>query len=148
MKKIHSETGAVLVTALIMLVLLTMLGVTTLSTTIMEERMASNTQESAKNLQIADSGIQKLFNDGLVFVYGKEISPTTLTDYGNTSVDLTYKKDAGTEGTVGRSSRRALMWGTSFSRYNFELSATAIPPSGLETTVHAGAVAFGKSSSG
>lgn len=57
------QTGAVLIVALIMLVVLTLLGVSAMNTTQLEERMASNQQERQRAFQTAENGLSVAFND-------------------------------------------------------------------------------------
>ncbi len=156
--RLQRENGVVLITSLIFLMILTMLGVTLLSTTSMEERMAFNSQEIAKSLQIADSGIQKMHTDGRVFVYGHTYCiPTDCSGYDNDSVDgseygntgfgVKYKKTAGVIFPVGRSDNPALLWDASkFSRYYFDLGVkTTNLKSKTRKTVNSGAMGIAKS---
>ena len=62
-----SQQGAVLITALMLLVILTILGITSMSTTTMEERMAANSQEINRAFQAASTGLEIVFNDGKAF---------------------------------------------------------------------------------
>lgn len=52
------QRGAVLFVALIFLLLLTMLGVSSMQTTVLEEKMASNTRERAIAFQAAESALR------------------------------------------------------------------------------------------
>lgn len=57
------QSGAVLIVAMILLVVLTLLGVTAMNTTSLEEKMASNTQEQVRAFQAAETGLSQAFND-------------------------------------------------------------------------------------
>jgi len=57
------QRGAVLVVSLVMLVVLTLLGVSVMNITQLEERMASNSQEMAQAFQSAETGLSQGFND-------------------------------------------------------------------------------------
>lgn len=58
MSLIHSrQSGAALVVALIILLVLTLLGVSAMNTTSLEEKMAANSQEFNRAFQAADSGV-------------------------------------------------------------------------------------------
>lgn len=92
------QKGAVLITTLVFLVLLTLLSVTTISTTTMEERMALNSQEMAKNLQVADSGISKMFNDELIYTHMSYCDPSDCSDFDDDSV---YGDEYGGSGSSG-----------------------------------------------
>lgn len=56
---IHRQEGAALVIGLIMLVLVTMLGITALRTTALEERMASHTSDRAIAFQAAEAALRQ-----------------------------------------------------------------------------------------
>jgi Tfp pilus assembly protein PilX len=161
-KQTQREHGAVLVTSLIFLMMLTILSVTNLSTTSMEERMAMNSQEVAKDLQVADSGIQKMFHDDVVYIYGKShCVPTNCSDFDNDAVDgpeyggtgasgigVKLSKTSGTEAVVGRSDNPKLMWqADKFSRYYFDLSVKATNLNSKQRKqVSTGALGIAKSS--
>jgi len=55
--KTHCENGAALVTSLILLLVLTILGVSTMSTTTMEMHMAANNQFLENAFQLAETGL-------------------------------------------------------------------------------------------
>ena len=53
------QSGAVLIVAMIILVILTLLGVTAMNTTSLQERIASNTQEQVHAFQAAETGLNQ-----------------------------------------------------------------------------------------
>lgn len=55
------QRGTVLVVAMILLLVLTLLGVTALNTTTVEERMAANAQDQARAFQVAETGLVNAF---------------------------------------------------------------------------------------
>jgi type IV pilus assembly protein PilX len=59
----HREHGAVLIVALLFLVILTMLGVTAMTGTTMEHRMAGNTRDIAVALQAAEAAMRDASRD-------------------------------------------------------------------------------------
>jgi type IV pilus assembly protein PilX len=59
----HREGGAILIVTLLFLVILTMLGVTAMTGTTMEERMAGNTRDSSIALQAAESVLRDARRD-------------------------------------------------------------------------------------
>ncbi|MEE8245231.1 MAG: PilX N-terminal domain-containing pilus assembly protein [Pseudomonadales bacterium] len=61
------ESGAVLIVAMIILVILTLLGITAMNTTSLQERMASNTQEQVHAFQAAETGLNQAFADNLAY---------------------------------------------------------------------------------
>jgi hypothetical protein len=54
----HKQTGAVLVVALVLLVVLTMLGISAIEATKLETRMAANTREYNQAFQNAEAGLR------------------------------------------------------------------------------------------
>lgn len=132
---IEQQSGAALITALILLVILTMLGLSNMSSTTMEERMASNTQLMSRVFQAAETGLQIVFSDTDAF-------DTTLTeDADGTSDDKYANKYNSTIGGSSSNSYEAVAtynsvfkqetkpprgsgWDSSFSYYHFDLSAT------------------------
>lgn len=145
----RKQRGAALLTALVFLVLLTMLVLSSMGTNIMEERMAGNTQEVNRAFQTAESGLQTVLDDGDAY------STTNLADLDGTSGD-TYSKPALTVGdydaTVTYNSifrqmtspPRGSGWDQSMAYYHFDLSAVASTAGGATTTVHGGAYQVGK----
>lgn len=63
----EAQRGAVLIVALILLAVLTLLGLTAMSTTSLEEKMASNTQEGTRAFQLTETGLAAAFNDNLAY---------------------------------------------------------------------------------
>lgn len=61
------QSGAVLIVAMIILVILTLLGVTAMNTTSLQERIASNTQEQVHAFQAAETGLNQAFADNLAY---------------------------------------------------------------------------------
>ena len=81
------QQGAVLIVALIFLVILTMLGVTAMTGTTMELRMAGNTRDLSIAMQAAEAVLRDAENDILSRTYlGKEAfrrsPPPVAADYG------------------------------------------------------------------
>ena len=72
------QSGAVLIVALIILVILTLLGVTAMNTTSLQERIASNTQEQVHAFQAAETGLNQAFADNLAYdISGDYSAPMT-----------------------------------------------------------------------
>jgi len=60
---VNGERGAVLVVSLIVLLVLTLIGVAGMNTSVMQERMAINSQNSNRTFQAAESTLQALLDD-------------------------------------------------------------------------------------
>ena len=61
------QSGAVLIVAMIILVVLTLLGVTAMNTSSLQEKIASNTQEQVHAFQAAETGLNQAFADNLAY---------------------------------------------------------------------------------
>ena len=61
------QSGAVLIVAMIILVVLTLLGVTAMNTSSLQEKIASNTQEQVHAFQAAETGLNQAFSDNLSY---------------------------------------------------------------------------------
>ncbi len=147
------QEGAVLITALIMLVILTLLGLSSINTTTMEERMAANTQDITRAFQAASTGLAQVFNDEDAF----STTNTLVTD--GTADDL-YAKSADVGGSgadaYGATTNfnsvyrqmtvppRGSGWDATYGFYHFDLSASGATDSGATTTIHAGAYQVGR----
>lgn len=62
-KLARKQTGAALVMAMVILFILTILGVSALRTSTLEQLMTGNIQEMVRGLQVADSGASKVLVD-------------------------------------------------------------------------------------
>lgn len=117
----NRQRGTVLVVALVLLLVLTLLGVTAMNTTTLEERMAFNSQEINRAFQAAETGLDAGFANPGAF---------SLTDVfeGNTGLMGDYEAGANyavdflqaTNPPVG-----SLYSATSFSSYHFNIQADA-----------------------
>lgn len=55
----HKQKGAVLIVSLLLLLVTTMLGITSMSTTVMEEKMAGNSRQKQLAFQAAEAGLRQ-----------------------------------------------------------------------------------------
>lgn len=145
------QAGAVLFTSLVLLVLLTMLGLSTMFTATMEERMAANSQEINRSFQAASTGLALAFDDPAAF-------DTTLTPENDGSATDLYAKSDNTIGgdeytattyynSVFRQStapKRGSGWDSTYAYFHFDLSASGGTESGAISTLHGGAYQVGR----
>ena len=61
--EIHRQRGAVLIVSMIFLIIMTLLAVTGMTTTSLEEKMASNSQETSRAFQAAETGLAQALAD-------------------------------------------------------------------------------------
>ena len=141
-----SQSGAVLFTALVLMVLMTLLAVTMMGNTAMDEKMAQNSQDKNRAFQAAETGIEMaIANSGSMntsnafnsdgtnsFSQGDETTlGTAATGYG---VSVTYSSVFLQKTPVTRGSG----FDSSFANYWFELQSKARTDTGAESTVSLG----------
>lgn len=131
------QSGAVLIVAMILLVVLTLLGVTAMNTTSLQERIASNTQEHVHAFQAAETGLNQAFSDNLAFditsTYTGGATPTPFADAADSaSYEPTF---------LGFSPPPpgSLYSATSFQAAHFNFRATGISASNLAIVINGGA---------
>ena len=61
------QSGAALIVALVILVVLTLLGVTAMNTSSLQENIASNTQQQVHAFQAAETGLKRAFADSQAY---------------------------------------------------------------------------------
>lgn len=85
------QSGAVLIVALILLVVLTLLGVTAMNTTSLQERIAGNTQEQVHAFQAAETGLSLAYADDLAYdLTGTYTGGATPTAFAGTADTAAY----------------------------------------------------------
>lgn len=155
--KNKKESGAILITALVMLVILTLLGLSTISTSTLEEKMAANSQEINRAFQTAETGLEIAMTDDTAFtttnlvddngtvddytddIYSYEATNNSLSSYG---ASTTYRAEYRQKTSPPRGSG----WDASiYAFYYFDLSGTGSTPSGAASEVHGGAYQIGPS---
>jgi Tfp pilus assembly protein PilX len=152
----HSQTGAALITALVLLTIMTLLAVTSMGTNTLEEKMAANAQETNRAFQTAETGLQlvladdaafdtnnKVDDNGTPFVRDDDVYDFTGSDpnVGDYNADTVY---TGEFRQKTPPKRAAKSWNAeTYSFYHFDLSARGATQSGASTTLHAGAYQVG-----
>ena len=148
--RMTSQRGAALVTALVMLVLVTILALSSMTTTTMDERMAANSQEINKAFQAAETGLSLVYNDEDAFsTANTEDSDGTGSDPynksennlgGSNGLDTTYNSVFRQQTVPPRGSG----WDNTMAYYHFDLSSTGTTSSGATSRLHLGAYQVGK----
>ena len=141
-----SQSGAVLFTALVLMVLMTMLAVTMMGNTALDEKMAQNSQDKNRAFQAAETGIEmaianagsmntsnKIAADGTNSFSTPDAATlgTAVTGYG---VSVTYSSVFLQKTPVTRGSG----FDSSFANYWFELQSQARTDTGASSTVSLG----------
>ena len=142
-----SQSGAVLFTALVLMVLMTLLAVTMMGNTAMDEKMAQNSQDKNRAFQAAETGIEMaIANSGSMNTSNAIDSATGLSSFnqgdattlGSSTtgygVSLTYSSVFLQKTPVTRGSG----FDSSFANYWFELQSKARTDTGAESTVSLG----------
>ena len=128
-----------------MLVILTMLGLSSMRTNTMEERMASNTQEINRAFQTAESGLDTAYADANAFnINNTKANPitTTVTNFGSYGATLTYSNAFRQQTPPKRGSG----WDSTYALYHFDSASTAVTASGATSVIHAGSYQVGRAS--
>jgi type IV pilus assembly protein PilX len=137
-RHMRRQSGAVLIVAMILLVVLTLLGVTAMNTTSLEEKMASNTQEQVHAFQAAETGISQAFSDNAAYNIAGTCGGggVVSTDFAGSANDLTYCSNF-----MGFSSPPpgSLFSATSFQAAHFNFRSTGNSGSNVAATLNGGA---------
>lgn len=151
----RAERGAALVTALVLLTVVTMLAITSMGTNTLEEKMAANSQEVNRAFQTAEVGLEKVFDDdgafnivNLVDDNGTPYNPTDdIYDYAFSDNDVgPYSADTDYAAYFRQKTipKRGSGWDTKAAFYHFDVIANGETVSGASTILHAGAYQVGK----
>jgi len=149
------QRGAALFTALILLVIMTLLGMSSMTATTMEERMAANLQEGIRSYQAALTGLTMALHDDKAFETAntKETDGTANDSYPTQENDTVGGTGANaydastTYNSVYRQATRPPRgsgWDSSYAYYHFSVTARGNTASGSTATVHAGAYQVGR----
>ena len=148
----NRQNGAALITALVVLIMLTLLAISTLSTSTMEERMAANSQELNRSFQIADTGLARIFDNPDALNTVSTFSATDIIDDNGTAGILTddytttYNTEFRQDVPIGRTGNLAQMWEAGkYSKYYFDLDSTSSTPANISTTLDGGSFQISKS---
>ena len=132
---IQTQQGAVLIVSLLMLLALTIIGITTMNTAKLEEKMAANSMNMNKALQASESAVDAALADvnNLVTALNNGTTVTITSSLGDSSVtasaDITYKGATNAPGFSLGSNQG------SFSTYQFEAIGTGKVPAANATAI-------------
>ena len=140
-----SEAGAALITALIFLVIMTLLALTSMNTTTLEEKMAANSQEINRVFQAAETGLARAYTDDLAF----NTSNTTATPYAPAAANIgSYNATLSYTAVFVQATkppREAMFEVGTAQAYHFDFTAQANAESGTAQTLNQGAYQIGPS---
>lgn len=131
------QRGAALVMALVILLILTILGITAIGTSSLEEKMAGNIQETTRAFEAAESGLNKAFNDANAYnINNPTTTPFTFDSgrSGSGQVVTTFKyaseRPPSSTGITSVNQKIA----------NFEQVSTASTLTGAKSEIHQGVI--------
>jgi Tfp pilus assembly protein PilX len=135
---INNQKGAALLFALIFLVILTMLALSSMNTNILDERMASNSQEKNRAFQAAETTLAVARNNpGDFFIPNFSSS---IDDIGTYGADTQYSIEfEGTKSATSQFLSGSQASGGSQNIYYYKVSVTATTESGAQSSIDAGA---------
>lgn len=145
LKNLKKQKGAALITALFFLIILTMLALSSMNMNIMDEKMASNSQQKNRLFQTAESALVMAMADSDSY----NTSNTDANPYSNNANNLdadmtaTYESIFLQETTMGRSNTPS---DQGFARYFFELDVNVQNAVGTEKNITAGSWLVSKAS--
>ena len=155
--KARKQNGAALVTALVLLTIMTMLAMTSMSTNTLEEKMAANAQEMNRAFQAAEMGLRLAMNNADAFDYTNTVSDSgtpfddsdDVYDFQTTETALLTAYNA--EATyrawfreeTNTIARGGPGWDVGKVYFFFDLESTGSTQSATSTTVRAGAFQVG-----
>ena len=155
----HRQQGAVLITSLIFLIILTILAVTSMSTNTLEERMAANAVENNIVFQAAESAAPLTWNsfwgqtnpdnfrpDAL---QGK--APDTIEDFDGNKTDIEYlafyEQESDSRRCAGDTDPAQCSEAGQTSRQFYRVKTTAKnTDTGVSATIHMGGYKWGPAS--
>lgn len=138
-KPLSEQQGAMLITALIFLIIMTMLALASMGTNTLEERMASNYQEVNRLFQAAEAALKQVEaqgNDAMDDQSGlKNSDVDSLFGLGN-DIEIEYWSIYQQQGIVERGTTASSADEQALQHYDFIGQSTA---GGVTTILHTGA---------
>lgn len=137
-QRVPRQRGAALITALVFLVILTVIGITALTTTGFEQRMAVNAQQGNRAFAAAETGLQRAINEAGSFdVFSATDRSFSLGDNGmagNAVVETSFVGWAIPKRSASAYSNRK------YRSANFDQQSTGTADGGARIVVHQGAM--------
>jgi len=130
-----SQRGTALIMSMVILMILTILGITAMGTASLEEKMSGNTQEATRAFQAAESGLNQAFNtagnfdlnvsqtNNFTYDGGKSGSATVVTEF----IQFTTPRRSSTPDSM-----------TQFENANFNQKSTGTTTVGAKSVVNQG----------
>ncbi len=131
------QRGTVLVMAMVILLVLTIIGVTAMNTSSLEAKMATNIQETNRAFETAESGLNKALNTAGAFdlhaPYVRNTFPFGSLGYqSEATVDTSWKSFSTPKRGSGYSA-------VNYDSANFDQKSTGSTETGAQSVLHQGA---------
>jgi len=124
------QTGAALFVGLVLLLVMTVLGVSGMSTATLELAMAGNAQAQQQAFQAAETGIDIAISGGVFTTFESTTLPTISVGDGVVDVEMTFRQATGVPDTAF-----SLGVGTgAVQAFHFDVVATGQGPRGARST--------------
>lgn len=136
----QNQMGTALVTALVILVVLTLLGISVMGNVSLEAKMAGNTQETNRALQIAETGLAHVYEDLAAFdlrLHQKSDPPRPISVFGGTAEVVVFYNSMGSKPRRGTSLETTYS-ADKYASANFEMTSTGRAGADATTVVRQG----------
>jgi Tfp pilus assembly protein PilX len=126
------ERGTALIMSLVILMILTILGITAMSTATLQERMSGNIQEGTRAFEVAESALQSTLNDSTQFNQSGTATQTYPLNNRKAEVTTTFLQ--------ATDPPRGLGYDNTYSAYHFQQTSKVnkyvdSANTGLNTTI-------------
>jgi Tfp pilus assembly protein PilX len=128
----HRQRGTALIMSLVILMILTILGITAMSTASLEEKMSGNTQEGTRAFQAAESGLNQALNTA----GSLDLNVTTTNSF--TYSAMKASASVSTQFMQFSPPRRGSGYGNTVEAANFDQASTGATGVGARAVVHQG----------
>ena len=125
------QSGTALVMSMVVLVILTILGLSAMRVSVMETRMAGNIQDSTIAFQAAESGLAKALNTGGSFSIHTVVKENFSFNFGKSAVETSFVDFSPPKRGSGYSV-------INYDVANFDQKSTGTTSSGGQDIVHRG----------
>ncbi len=133
-----AQRGMALIMALVILLILTILGVTAMTTSSLEEKMSGNIQEQNRAFQAAESGINKVLVDPNALVPNGSYAPAPYTFDGGKSGTAAVKVKFGAFAPPARRGGSYAYSATQFQGAHFDIASTGTTVTNAKSVNHQG----------
>lgn len=131
------QRGTALVMSLVILMILTILGITAMGTASLEEKMSGNTQEATRAFQAAESGLNDAMNASGALDLNSGTAGKNLPRFtygggksGYADVNVTFRQFT--------NPKRGSGYGSNFEAAHFEQKSTGTTNVGAKAVIHQG----------